>query len=269
MGVWFGAHRVLAARRVIAWTIVVAACAGLSLACGSTPFGRQYEYEEDVTLDLDGSARVTVNASLAALHVLRGLDVGPYDERRVDRDRIRAAFESPVARVTRVSRPWTRAGRRFVQVRIEVDDIRRLAEAPPFSWSQYHFAQHGEQVAFRQIVGSPAAPRDDTAGIAWTGRELVAFRLHLPSRILFHNVRDLERNLPGEVERGNILRWEQRLEDRLRGTPIEMSVRMDGQSILYRTIWLFVLAFGAAVATLAGAIWWAVRREARRDQLSA
>jgi hypothetical protein len=260
---WLRAPRTIA----IAAAIVVSAAA--SAACGGGPFGRQYEYEEDVTLAVDGSARVIVNASLAALHVLRGLDVGPDDTRRVDRARVRAAFESPVTRVTRVSRPWTRGGRRFVQIRLEVDDIRRLPEAAPFSWSKYVLAQTGEEYTYQQIIGRPAeVPPGSLDRIGWTGRELVAFRLHLPSRILFHNVRDVDRNVPGEVERGNILRWEQRLADRLKGVPLEMTARMDRQSILYRTIWLFGLAFAAAVATLAGAIWWAIRRDARRDAVS-
>ena len=37
-------------------------------------FGKQYEYEEDLTIALDGSATLTVNASIPALVALRGLD---------------------------------------------------------------------------------------------------------------------------------------------------------------------------------------------------
>jgi hypothetical protein len=49
--------------------------------------GKQYEYEEDLTIDLDGSGRLTINASLPALAALRGLDVDPRST-TVDRDRI-------------------------------------------------------------------------------------------------------------------------------------------------------------------------------------
>ena len=56
-------------------------------------FGRQYEYEEDLTVDLNGTGTLTVNASLAALSALRGLDVDPLGQ-SVDRDRIRALYES-------------------------------------------------------------------------------------------------------------------------------------------------------------------------------
>jgi hypothetical protein len=89
---------------------------------------------------------------------------------------------------------------------------------------------------------------------------MVAFKLHLPSRIFYHNVRDIETNQTGEVERGNIVRWEQRLSDRLAGVPVAMEVRMDSESILNRTLWLFAGAFGAAMLMLAMAIWWVVRR---------
>ena len=68
----------------------------------------------------------------------------------------------------------------------------------------------------------------------------------------------------GTVDRGNILTWEQRLTDRRAGTPIEMDVRMDAQSILYHTLWLFGGAFVAAVLALALIVWLTVRRGRRQ-----
>ena len=38
---------------------------------------------------------------------------------------------------------------------------------------------------------------------------------------------------------------------------------MDRQSILYRTLWLFAGAFGAAVALIACLIWWTMRKGVR------
>ena len=46
-------------------------------ACRDTNLFRQYEYEEDVYLSLDGSATVYVNGSLAALNALRGASFDP------------------------------------------------------------------------------------------------------------------------------------------------------------------------------------------------
>jgi hypothetical protein len=244
------------------------ACVAASAACGRAL--RQYEYEEDVTLDLDGSATVVVNASLASLYALRGLDFGLDPRGRVDRAKIREAYESPVARVTRVSRPWRRHGRRFVQVRLEVDDIRALPRAAPFAWSEYRLDLRGDLYWFRQTVGPPpSVPAATLARIGWTGGELVAFRLHLPSVVEYHNVRHLETDAPGEVERGNILRWEQRLSDRLNGVTLEMEARMQTESNLSRTVGLFALAFAAAVAVITGLIWLAVRRDARRERAEA
>jgi hypothetical protein len=37
---------------------------------------------------------------------------------------------------------------------------------------------------------------------------------------------------------------------------------MESQSILYRTLWLFAGAFTAALLTIAGLIWWTIRRGA-------
>jgi hypothetical protein len=121
-------------------------------ACGGSPLGTEYEYEEDLTLSMDGSATLVVNASVLALDALKGFSLNP----------------------------------------------------------------------------DPAA-------------------------------------------RGNILTWEQRLRERLAGKPIAyaedrtpdvMEARMDRQSILYRTLWLFGIAFLAAILVIAGLIWLTMRRGA-------
>src|SRR6185369_8557635 len=99
--------------------IVALACMAVaSASCGGGSgglFPRQYEYEEEIYLALDGSATVNVNASVAALVALRGaaLDVNP--RARLDRARVRAFFTAPGATVTRVSLS-RRHGRRFVHV---------------------------------------------------------------------------------------------------------------------------------------------------------
>ena len=61
--------------------VVLAVCAAALLvafaiasACRS-PFAPDYEYEEQLYLSVDGSARVTVDASLAALAALRGVAI--------------------------------------------------------------------------------------------------------------------------------------------------------------------------------------------------
>src|SRR5262249_2745976 len=156
-----------------------------------------------------------------------------------DRERIRAAYQSPVTEVQRVSAPWIRAGRRFIQVRVKIADIRRASESAPFSWSRYGLSQQDGHHVFQQIVGASALRPGTLRNYGWDGRELVAFRLHLPSKTLWHNARDLDTNEPTSPARGNILAWEQHLTDRLDGRPLEIRVEMDSQSILYRTLWLF------------------------------
>jgi hypothetical protein len=85
----------------------------------------------------------------------------------------------------------------------------------------------------------------------------------MPSRIVEHNARDVETAEPSSVQRGNILAWEQLLTERLEGRPITIEVRMDQQSILYTTLWLFAGAFAAAVLLLALIVWLTVRKGAR------
>lgn len=231
------------------------ALAAAAASCGTTGLVRQYEYEEEVYLGLDGSATVYVNASLYALRVLRGLNVDPAPSARFDRTAIRRLFESPVTDVTRVSRPWRRAGRRFVQVRVEVADIRRLREARPFAWSTYALTSDGASHLYRQRLGESAG--GDASAAGWSGDELVAVRLHLPSKITYHNATSRK------VDRGNILAFEQSIDERVRGVPLDIEVRMEGESILYRTLLVFAAAVAAALALLAAAIWWVIRKGRR------
>ena len=72
--------------------------------------------------------------------------------------------------------------------------------------------------------------------------------------------------------RGNILVWEQPLSERLRSQPVVSDVtagvgvldaRMDAQSILYTTLWLFGVTFVAVVIVFGGVIWWVVRKKER------
>ena len=218
--------------------------------CSGSGLFRQYEYEEEIYLALDGTATVYVNSSIAALNALRGTSFNANPASRVNTEAVRAYFTTADTRVVRVS-PYRRSNRRFVSVRMDVDDIRRLGETVPFAWSTYQFGRGDNEYRYLQTVGAPA---DTAAGNpAWTGRELVAFRLHLPSKIRYHNTHGVE-------SRGNILAWEQPLADRLRGTPMTIEARMDTRSILYTTLWLFGITFVAVAAAFAAVIWWVMRK---------
>ena len=185
---------------------------GLSVAaagCGGRIFGKVYEYQENMYVSLDGSADLIVNASIPALVTLRGLDLPLDPAARLDRDRIREAYTSPNTEVMRVSRPWRRQGRRFVQVRLHVADIRKLGQTAPFSWSTYELREKDGLVVYRQNLAASAMRPGTLQNVGWSGGELVAFKLHLPSRIVWHNARELETNETSDIARGNILSWEQ------------------------------------------------------------
>ena len=221
-----------------------------SMACGSV-IARKYEYEEEVFLDLDGSATVYVNASVPALVSLRGLGL-PIDGRaRLDRQVVRDLYETPVSQVASVTTS-RREGRRYVHLRITVDDIRRLGEAPPFAWSTYRFLEGDGQVEFSQTLRASAG--QSVGNVGWDGSELAAVRLHLPSEVTFNNS-------PSPRMRGNILVWEQLLTERLRGSPLEVQARMGNQSILFRTLALFGAMGVLVVITFIAAIWFVRTRQ--------
>jgi hypothetical protein len=221
-----------------------------TVACSGAGF-RQYEYEEELYLGLDGTATLYVNSSVEALAALRGARFDPA-AKSIDRAAVREYFSSPATRVSRTTTS-RRRNRTYIHVRIDVDDIGQLPQAKPFSWSSYKLASAGQSVTFDQEVGFPASLAAPPAS-NWRGDEIVAFRVHVPSKVEFHNAGS------DNLKRGNILVWEQSLADRLRGEPLKLEVRMGSQSILYSTLWLFAGMIVAVALTFVAIIAWVVRR---------
>ena len=225
-------------------------CACAAAACGGrSPFKAQPEYEEEIYLALDGSATVNVNASLASLVALRGADFPTDPRARVDRADVRRFFEGPGVRVTSVSLA-RRHLRRFAHVAMAVDDVRKLSQLAPFAWSRYRLDARQDAVDFQQTVGKPAGRA--VSNVGWDGSERVAFRMHIPSEILYHNAEG--------VQRGNILEWDQPLTARLNGEALDLQVNMGPRSILYSTLLLFGGTVLAAAATFAIVIWLIARK---------
>jgi hypothetical protein len=251
------------ARRAV-FLLSVATMAVQLAACNGV-LGKEYEYEEDSTLALDGSAIVNINASIASLVALRGLDLDTNTRARFDQDyvaNVRRQAETGGCTVERISTTsWYRSGRRFIQLRLRVPDVRNAAQCSLLSWSKVSYTDNGSEISLRQEIGASAGK--DVPGANWNGSELVAFKLHLPSKITFHNVRDVETNATAAPKRGNILVWEQPLADRRAGKPLVMEMKMERESILRRTLLLFAAAFVAAVVVMGGAIWWTLKRPRR------
>ena len=197
---------------------------------------------------------MNVNSSILALDVLRGAAFNPDPQARVDSEAVRRYYTSPVARVASITETY-RSGRRFVHIRLDVDDITRLGESLPFAWSRYDLRRTDSQYLYTQAIG--AAAGKPAAGAGWDGREIVAFRLHLPSKIDSHNAG------AANFRRGNILVWEQKLTDRMEGVPILIDARMQTQSILYTTLSLFGITC-VAVALLFAVVIAVVRRSGSR-----
>jgi len=226
-------------------------------------FGHQYEYEEQYFFEVNGSARVVIDASVPALVALHGLALDPSPTGRFEIADARRAFEQAGCQVTRVGNPWRRDGRRFVQVTLQVDDIRKAGACGPLAWATYAFGPYeGGLLRYSSILGAPTA--GNPGAVNWNGSELVAIKLHLPSKVQWQNVKLLADGTNGAVERGNILTWEQRLTDRRAGAPMNVEVHMEPDSILNRTLWLFGGAFLAAVLVLLTAVALTVRKGRQR-----
>ena len=139
---------------------------------------------------------------------------------------------------------------RFVHVRDRCDDIRQLSAVAPFAWSSLSLRRRGDVLEFQQVVGQPW--RKAVGDVGWNGNELVAFRMHVPSEIPFHNAPSKQ------VRRGNILEWEQPLVERLKSVPARgrgqhgtgVDPLHDAVALRWRRSLLAAVAFG--VRDLAG-----------------
>src|SRR5258705_1627033 len=97
------------------WVVIALAAAVVTAGCGGGLLKKQYEYEEELYLSLDGSATLNVNASVPALVALRGIELNVSPRVRFDRDRLRAFYQAPGATGTAISSsgPYRR---RFVPI---------------------------------------------------------------------------------------------------------------------------------------------------------
>ena len=235
--------------------VLVAATAAACDTVGGGLF-RQYEYEEEMYLSLDGSATIYVNSSIAALNALRGTSFDPRATAGVDRESVGRYFTTSTTRVGRVTTS-RRRGRQYVHVRVETADVSALGAAAPFAWSTYSLSRLGEMVVYKQAVDGRTSSRENGTEGGWAGDELVAFRVHVPSVVEYHNAG------ADNLRRGNIVVYEQSLKDRLLGQPLEIEVRMQARSILNSTLILFASMF-AAVAALFGLVIWRVVRAGQK-----
>src|SRR6202011_4945803 len=95
-------------RRVAALGLATA----IATACGAGGLFRQYEYEEEMYLSLDGTATVYVNSSVAALDALRGASFDTNPDAPLDRAKVRDFFSTPVTRVRGAVTTSRRSNRR-------------------------------------------------------------------------------------------------------------------------------------------------------------
>jgi hypothetical protein len=140
-----------------------------------------------------------------------------------------------------------------VHLRLDVPDITRLGEAAPFAWSTYRYRENGDRFEFGQQMLDAAGV--DAGNPGWHGDELVAVRVHLPSRVDYHN------SPARRIERGNIIVWEQLLAERIKGVPLAIEARMEKESILFRTLALFGGMAVLVAITFAGVIWFVRSRK--------
>ena len=194
-----------------------------------------------------------VHGSIPALDALRGAAFNPDPQVPVDCEAVRLFYTTPVY------------ARRLDH---GIAPQRSAIRARPAGGRRHRPAGRGHAVrlvplrssahglAVSVYAGDWRRGRRPASSPGWSGREIVAFRLHLPSKIDYHNAG------ASNLRPGNILVWEQKLTDRMNGVPLLIDARMQTQSILYTTLSLFGITC-VAVALMFGIVIVVVRRSGK------
>jgi hypothetical protein len=193
-----------------------------------------YEYEEEIFLEVDGSGRIRMSGSTAAIETLHG--------RRAE------AAESLFEGIEVHSiRETMREGRKLVHVEASFPDWESLCRVPAFRERSCRFTRGESDRELELLV--PAAP-----AVAPVDPEApVAFRFHFPSAVRYHNS-------PGGIERGNIVSWKRPFG----GSPLEVHARFDRRTLLGERISVMGKALFLVVASIGSALLW-MRRKGRRE----
>src|SRR5258706_8780079 len=205
-----------------------------------------YEFEPEFWIRVAGSGTVNVTARperWAAVKGLRGATAADEDSAV---QAVRGLFESSGLRVRRVTLTH-RGGAPYIFVHGDFTDVNRLAGTPAFPDLSLSLRPEGENLRLDGRWSRPSGLPD----VGVDARDgLMAVRFHLPSKVYSH------RNAFGGVERGNIVGWRETVTEGLAGRPLEVGAVMDRRSILMSTVGLFAIAIVAALAILAGVLWW-------------
>jgi hypothetical protein len=211
-----------------------------------------YEYEQEFWLRVDGSGTVNVTGRPALFLAFKGLGTPSDEEAAASREAVRHLFERAGLRVRRVTLTH-RAGRAYLFVSADFDDVNRLTGSPAFPDLRIALSRAGDRL---RLEGGWARP-----GPAPEVRErdgLMAIRFHLPSKIYEH------KNASDGVERGNIVCWRQDVAAGLLGERLEFGAVMDSRSILFSTVTLFAGAMVLAMLILGGGLYLVARHGRKR-----
>jgi hypothetical protein len=199
-------------------------------------FRKQYEYEEEIYLALDGTATVNVNASVAALDALRGATFDVNPRARLDRGRARVLRGPGTRSRASACRDATVAGS-CTSRRLDDDPPAVTVRAVRVVAVSTRSRRRGRGVP--QVVGAPAA--DTVADSDGRERARCLSRPHPEP----HPVSQLaDRRFSAATSRVGAAAARS-----LSGVPLDLQVQMEPQSILYSTLLLFAGTIVAAAAT--------------------
>jgi hypothetical protein len=213
-----------------------------------------YEYEHEIWVKVNGSGTVNVTGRPELWAAFKDVPFSADMEEDSLRSQARGLFERSGLTVKRVT-VTHRGGRPYLFVSADFSDVNALAGTPAFPDLRLGLRPEGDMLRLTGAWVRPAA-----AGRAPKQTDgAMAVRFHLPSKVYRHD------NAMDGVERGNIVGWKQEVSQALSGGALEMGATIDSRSILRSTLALFGVAILVALAIMAAALYWVLRR-GRRGQ---
>ena len=205
----------------------------------------EYEYEEEVFLEVDGSGRFRVSGSSEAIGTVLPLA-------RVSVETVRDHFDEPQVELDSVHET-ERDGRSFIHVQARFADWNRLCEHPAFSGRHCRLVIGPDVLEIESTVPGPRSP----GRVPTDPDASIVFRFHFPSTVAFHNS-------PNEIERGNIVRWQRSMGEHFAREPLVIQARFEKRSVLETTVMVLVAAVSLVVVAITGTISLMVRKGRRQ-----
>ena len=190
-----------------------------------------YAYEEEYFLRVNGSGELRISGSEVVFPILHP------QLKEINRDTLREHFNTSSLKLLSIQ-DSTQRDERYYHLRGHFNSWKSLCEHGAFAARVCSLAKVKDALTLQVIIWAVVAPMSEDI----SNRRL-SFRFHIPSALLQHNTTK-------GVQHGNILNWEQTLEEHQTNSPLSIEVKFDDQSVFGMALQMLGIAIVLVLITI-------------------